>query len=132
MGNFHSGCCSGCEKTSQISLSREEMLPYAPCGLEASAAGGGALGSSAMGVGPSVVVLSRNLSAEGGSYRAAEKTAEGVADDAPSAELLVDIIKSSPSDDLGLRVLHGGVGVLVVAEIFESGAVDKANIRNLQ
>eukprot|EP00932_Pfiesteria_piscicida_P001748 SRR837773.11699.p1 GENE.SRR837773.11699~~SRR837773.11699.p1 ORF type:complete len:216 (-),score=32.80 SRR837773.11699:46-672(-) len=45
-------------------------------------------------------------------------------------ELLVDIVKRTPQDDLGMKVLHRGIGVLVVAEIFAGGAVQSSNEAN--
>merc|ERR1711920_1126581 len=45
-------------------------------------------------------------------------------------ELVVEVRKNQPSDDLGLKVLHEGVGVLVVAEIYNGGAIEAANRQN--
>jgi len=55
---------------------------------------------------------------------------ENLGDEGPCKELLVDLAKPRPDLDLGLRVLHRGVGVLVVAEIYPGGAVEAANICN--
>lgn len=59
-----------------------------------------------------------------------QKTLENLSDEAPCTELLVDLTKPRPDLDLGLRVLHRGVGVLVVAEIYPGGAVEAANLCN--
>lgn len=45
-------------------------------------------------------------------------------------EMLVDIDKGQPGRDLGLKVLHKGVGVLVVADIRPGGAIEAANQHN--
>jgi len=55
------------------------------------------------------------------------------ADKAPSdssVELLVDISKMHPGDDLGVKVLHRGVGVLVVADIYAGGAAEASSRRS--
>lgn len=45
-------------------------------------------------------------------------------------ELLVEISKRAPGEDLGMKVLHRNIGVLVVAEIYLGGAVEAANEAN--
>mmetsp|Transcript_14182 Transcript_14182/g.28038 ORF Transcript_14182/g.28038 Transcript_14182/m.28038 type:complete len:213 (-) Transcript_14182:140-778(-) len=59
-----------------------------------------------------------------------QKPLENLSDEGPCTELIVDLTKPRPDLDLGLRVLHRGVGVLVVAEIYPGGAVEAANICN--
>lgn len=62
-----------------------------------------------------------------GESRAAASSA--IEDDG-GAELHVVIDKARPEQDLGIRVLHKGIGVLVVAEITAGGAVHAANRLN--
>uniref|UniRef100_A0A7S4PSC3 PDZ domain-containing protein n=1 Tax=Alexandrium monilatum TaxID=311494 RepID=A0A7S4PSC3_9DINO len=45
-------------------------------------------------------------------------------------DLIVELVKANPGEDLGLKVLHRGVGVLVVSEIHPGGAVEVANRQN--
>jgi len=64
-----------------------------------------------------------------GSPGASEGTpvAAAMRDDRSDRELVVEIAKRHPEDDLGVQVLHRGIGVLVVAAIFSGGAVEAAN-----
>eukprot|EP00450_Noctiluca_scintillans_P004472 CAMPEP_0194489676 /NCGR_PEP_ID=MMETSP0253-20130528/9135_1 /TAXON_ID=2966 /ORGANISM="Noctiluca scintillans" /LENGTH=142 /DNA_ID=CAMNT_0039330177 /DNA_START=46 /DNA_END=471 /DNA_ORIENTATION=- len=52
------------------------------------------------------------------------------ASDDKSTELLVDVNKSSAMQDLGMNVLHRGLGILMISEISTNGAVDVSNQKN--
>mmetsp|Transcript_68633 Transcript_68633/g.108872 ORF Transcript_68633/g.108872 Transcript_68633/m.108872 type:complete len:190 (-) Transcript_68633:154-723(-) len=126
MGDLNSRCCSTCDKSSQYSRSLEDQLPYPPYGLAATTAQGAGLDSS------SATEHRNQRSREDNKCDDSRLRHESsiAGDDAMTAELVVDISKSSPHEDLGLRVLHGGVGVLVVADIYAGGSIDKANSAN--
>lgn len=55
---------------------------------------------------------------------------EGKASGPPERELLVEIVKKQPGEDLGMQVLHSGIGAMIVAEIFPNGAVATSNLQS--
>mmetsp|Transcript_34080 Transcript_34080/g.101252 ORF Transcript_34080/g.101252 Transcript_34080/m.101252 type:complete len:206 (-) Transcript_34080:44-661(-) len=65
------------------------------------------------------------LPGRGGAPRAGSEDGLG-----SCVELLIDIVKRQAADDLGMKVLHRGIGILVVAEIYPGGAVELANLAN--
>mmetsp|Transcript_141314 Transcript_141314/g.367881 ORF Transcript_141314/g.367881 Transcript_141314/m.367881 type:complete len:212 (-) Transcript_141314:106-741(-) len=67
---------------------------------------------------------------EGGLSRPGEASAAAGRGHPVERELLVEIAKRRPKDDLGMKVLHRNIGVMVVAEIYSGGAVEAANQAN--
>mmetsp|Transcript_96287 Transcript_96287/g.206672 ORF Transcript_96287/g.206672 Transcript_96287/m.206672 type:complete len:224 (-) Transcript_96287:61-732(-) len=93
------------------------------CCADAALSGRPALSEWSKGQGAEFLVKSGSRT-RGGSEIRIEDSSE------PNLELLVDITKRQPGDDLGMKVLHRGVGVLVVAEIYPGGAVAASNCLN--
>lgn len=67
------------------------------------------------------------LAAEGAAGR---KDVSRDGDDQDPIELMVEVTKRSPDDDLGIKVLHRGIGVLMVQEIYPGGATEASNRSN--
>lgn len=130
MGDSQSKCCGSCDKQAQMVLERDGQQ-YTTYGMDETPQTAAALSPSTM-TEPAVNALSRGPGPEPPFVPERVTFAATIKEprmEKRTVDLLVDVAKLDAAEDLGLRVLHGGIGLLVVAEIYTGGAVDSSNAR---